>query len=228
MIRITSDLHGDINRLSSVVMEGEQNWTKDDILIVCGDFGFIWDNDEYLQNQRLKPFSQKPYTVLFVDGNHENFTELEKYPIVEKYGAPIRKIRENVYHLCRGYIYTIEGKTFFTFGGAYSIDKYMREENYSWWRRELPSNEEYHRGIQSIREAGYKVDYIITHTAPQTAIRLMGHTPDSHDAELTGFLDWVMCTVKFTHWYFGHWHCDRDITDKLSALYFDIKELSTN
>lgn len=49
-----------------------KNLTKNDYLRITGDFGFVWDGsktDEYWLNW----LNKKPYTVLFVDGNHENF-----------------------------------------------------------------------------------------------------------------------------------------------------------
>ena len=50
----------------------------------------------------------------------------------------------------------------------------------------------------------------------------MGKTPDRHDAELTGFLEWVLREVSFRHWYFGHWHLDRALTEKATAVYTDV------
>ena len=70
-----------------------------------------------------------------------------------------------------------------------------------------------------------QVDYILTHTAPREIIRMMGSAPDTHDMELTGFLEYIRHEVTFRHWYFGHWHDDRDITDKDTLLWFDVKRL---
>lgn len=50
----------------------------------------------------------------------------------------------------------------------------------------------------------HKVDYIITHNAPQQVIRMMNYAPIIDDAELTGFLDWVMFETEFKKWFFGH------------------------
>lgn len=234
MIYITGDTHGDINRF----FDGcalDTKLTESDTLIVCGDFGFVWFDESTpvgfnQDNDELDRLSHKPYTILFVDGNHENHDRLSKFPEVEKYGSTVHKIRENIYHLERGRIYTIEGKTFFTFGGAYSIDKYMRQEGISWWSGEIPNDEEYKRGIQAIKNADYKVDYIITHTCPSEIIKMyLHHIPDPHDGELTGFFDYLMYDVDFKCWFFGHWHADdyfkipmRGKTKKFRALLFDV------
>ena len=121
----------------------------------------------------------------------------------------------------RGQVFRIEDKTIFTMGGAYSTDKYIRKEGLSWWKEELPTNEEYREATQNLREAGNAVDYIVTHTAPREVIRRMGKCPDPHDAELTGFLEWILYEVKFKKWFFGHWHTDREIMQNVRAVWFD-------
>ena len=156
-----------------------------------------------------------------------------KYPEVERYGAPVHKIRDNIYHLERGRIYTIEDKKFFTFGGAYSVDKGMRQENISWWRQELPNDEEYKRGIEALKNAGNKVDYIITHTAPKEIIKTMLQMyPLIEDGELTGFLDWIMFEIDFEKWFFGHFHIDESFKAfirggdrEFHALFNDVKTI---
>ena len=60
------------------------------------------------------------------------------------YAGVAKDIRKGKIDLLkRGECYTIEGKTFFTFGGAYSIDRLLRKEGVSWWWQELPSPEEF-------------------------------------------------------------------------------------
>ena len=230
MIYVTGDTHGELSRFYERCMPGESKWTGDDKLIVCGDFGFVWygrsDPAGYRSNQdALDSLAARPYEILFVDGNHENFDVLNEYPVVEKYGNEVHKIRDNIFHLQRGRIYTIEDRTFFTFGGAYSVDKYMRREGASWWRQELPTNEEYHLASDSLKNADYAVDYIISHTAPQTIIRMMNNVPHPADSELTGFFDWVWHETKFRKWFFGHWHGDSEIAEKARLLWFDVERI---
>ncbi len=231
MIMITGDTHGELWRFCEECMPGESTWTEDDVLIICGDFGFIWYDETDLVGYRcneeaLNTLSHKPYCILMLDGNHENFNRLYSYPEVECYGEVVHKIRDNIFHLERGRIYEIQGKTFFTFGGAYSVDKYLRQEDISWWRQELPCDEEYRLGAQSLKDAGFKVDYILTHTAPNELIRHLGFSPDPHDAELTGYLEWIMFETDFKHWYFGHFHIEKTINlpngKQLRALFNDV------
>ena len=222
MIYITGDTHGEQARFSPAAMPGEDSFGQGDTLIVCGDFGYIFEGSER-ESAFLDTLAEKPYTICFCDGNHENFPAIYAYPREVWHGGFVHRIRRNIFHLTRGQVFEIEGKRIFTMGGAYSIDRYMRKEGLSFWRAELPTNDEYREAVQNLREAGNSVNYIVTHTAPREIIRRMGKYPDAHDAELTGFLEWIMYEVKFEKWFFGHWHVDREIDGKFRALWFDVE-----
>lgn len=225
MIRITGDPHGDISRFYELYYNhGESHWTKDDILIFCGDWGFLFLNNK-TENSFLDDLSSRPYTICFVDGNHENFDAINTYPIIEWNGGKAHQIRKNIFHLMRGQVFEIDGKTFFTMGGAYSLDKGSRTPGYSWWPDELPTDADYKEATSNLQKYGMKVDYIITHTLPREMILRLGKYPDTHDMELTGFLEWIMYEVDFKHWYCGHWHDDKELNDQFTILWFDVKEL---
>ena len=227
MIYVTGDTHGERERFLNNTM-GDEAWTSEDTLIVCGDFGFLFFNNatenaflDFLQKE-------KPYTVCFCDGNHENFDAIYAYPQEEWHGGRIHRIRKNVVHLMRGQVFELEGHSFFTFGGAYSIDKEYRREGFSWWPQELPSPEEYDTAWAALEKHGFAVDYIITHTAPQAVVeKLIAKQPwdirreitmEFKDYELLEFLGKVHHTVSFSHWYFGHWHFDTEVDERCTAL----------
>ncbi|MBQ8967806.1 metallophosphoesterase [Ruminococcus sp.] len=216
MTYITGDTHGDfsdtIQRFYSAgVKEG-------DTVIICGDFGFVWSIGSEHELD-LKELAKEKYTILFVDGNHENFELLETYPVVDYCGGKAHKIADNIYHLMRGQIFEINGKTFFTFGGAYSIDKYMRTPGYSWWEQERPSPADYDEAAKNLEKAGYKVDYVLTHTIPESMIYRLNKTPDIHDAELTGYFEWLYNKMEFEQWFAGHWHMNWSFEDRFHILY---------
>ena len=82
MIYVTGDIHAwiDIRKL--------KRWPakSNDTLIICGDFGLFWDALPSREEKYwLEWLHKKPWTTLFVDGNHENFNRLETYPKEEKY-----------------------------------------------------------------------------------------------------------------------------------------------
>jgi len=228
LIYITGDTHGEQSRFQDLAMRyGENEWTKDDYLIICGDFGYLFENSEK-ENAFLDRLAEKPYTVCFCDGNHENFPAIFTYPKEIWQGGQIHRVRKNILHLMRGQVYEIEGKTFFTMGGAYSIDRFLRILKRSYWEEELPSNAEYREATQNLREHHNAVDYIITHTAPRNIVHTLCKFPNEHDAELTGFLWWVSEEVSFKKWYFGHWHTDKKIDDRFTALWYDVVKIPTD
>ena len=225
MFYITGDMHGEQSRFYDLAYNhNETLWSHNDYLFICGDWGFLFFNNRS-ENAFLDDLSSRPYTICFLDGNHENFQALAEYPEELWNGGRIHRIRKNIIHLMRGQYYTIQGKTFFTMGGAYSIDRYRRKLNESYWPEELPNNEEYKEAASNLKAHGFNVDYILTHTAPREIMLRMGITPDAHDAELTGFLEWVYYETSFQHWFFGHLHRDQIISENMSAVWFDLHEL---
>ena len=222
MIYITGDTHGERKHYWSY--RENPNWGEEDCIIVCGDFGHLfWDDWE--ETEFLDKLEQRPYTLCFVDGNHENFPAIFRYPQEVWNGGLVHRIRRNVFHLMRGQVFTIQGTTVFTFGGAASIDKVMRIPGRSWWPEELPTIGEYAEAEKNLERHGWQVDCILTHTAPLEIIRRMGYAPGDEDRELTGFLEYIMYKAKYQHWYFGHWHEDRDISERFTALWYDIRVL---
>ena len=104
MIYITGDIHGDRKRLSWLKL---RNLKEGDTLIICGDFGFLWDNSTAEQNY-LMSLGKRKYNICFIDGTHENFELLDKIPVTFWRGGRVRRITDNVIHLMRGEIYEID------------------------------------------------------------------------------------------------------------------------
>ena len=120
MIYITGDCHSDFTRFSMDNFPIQTEMTKDDYVIICGDFGGVWtfENESEQEKYWLDWLNKKNFTTLFVDGNHENFTRLYNYPEKKWHGGKVHKIRDSVLHLMRGEIFEIDNKRIFTFGGA--------------------------------------------------------------------------------------------------------------
>lgn len=231
MIYITGDTHGqnDIQKLFPGAFPDGKNLTREDYVIIAGDFGGLWYGDER-DNETLKFYEEKKYTVLFVDGNHENFNLINSYPVSKWNGGKIHKIRDNVFHLMRGQIYEIDGKSIFTFGGGLSIDKIYRTPYISWWPEEWPSYDEINEALDNLRNHDNKVDYIITHAAPQTVMRnelCRIHPMLKADCSTEKFLDEIFMNVDFKMWFCGHYHIDAWIHScKLQVLYNNIVKLA--
>ena len=123
MVFITGDIHGDPSRFSIDEFPTQNEMTKEDYVIICGDFGMLWSlNENKKENERLDWLNNRNFTTLFVDGNHENFDRLNSYPVKEWHGGKVHFIRNSIIHLMRGEIYDINGSSFFAFGGARSHD----------------------------------------------------------------------------------------------------------
>lgn len=217
MIYITGDTHGeiDVHKLSKKYFN-YNGMSKDDFIIICGDFGFVWTGTKK-DDWWLNWLEDLPCTILFVDGNHENFNALNRYPVENWHGGKVHKIREHVIHLMRGQTFKIEDKTFFTFGGASSHDKWIREENKTWWAQEIATSAEMMSGVGSLEQTNNEVDYIITHCCSTTTQYKIA--PWFEPDVMTQYLNFIEKNVKFKHWYFGHYHIDKDIGEFYTCLY---------
>ena len=220
MVYITGDLHGyyDFNKLTDFAAEHPE-LTRDDYVIVAGDFG-IWSSTDIVYG--LKRHEALPFTLLFVDGNHEHFKALNALPVETWHGGKVHRLKDNVLHLMRGQVFEIEGKTFFTFGGATSDDKGYRIEGEDWFPEEVPSDEDIVEANRNLAQVGFKVDFIVTHTCDERTL----YYPLIRNARAffavrpeNGILSYFEEKVEYSHWYFGHFHTDCDVTEKKSVLY---------
>lgn len=166
---ISGDTHStlDIGKNVDFFNEHEGEYTKEDYLIILGDVG-VYGMSPVEESNTSKVLRELPVTVLFIDGNHENFDELNSYPVDIWNGGKVHFIEDNIIHLMRGQVFNIEGVRFFTFGGAYSVDETRFPE-------EIPNREEYEEGWKNLEKADFKVDYILTHTGPSEVVEDVFH-----------------------------------------------------
>ena len=229
-ILITGDVHGEIeimNRFSGKNFPYGKDLTKDDIIIVAGDFGLIWSNEpSKSEKYYLKWLQDRPWTTCFIDGNHENHPRLLDLPTEKKWDGTVGVVRDGIYHLRRGEIYNIYGNSIFCMGGALSWDKARRKEFLSWWSEEVPNHTEMEHALINLEKHNWTVDFIITHTVPKTITKIVGLKGDKKDATCD-FLEHISQTIKsYKAWYAGHMHIDKDI-GRFRILYYDIVDLTT-
>ena len=244
MIYITGDCHQDFERFNIDVFPEQKEMTKDDCVIICGDFGGVWNrNEESSREAKLMDWLEnRPFTTLFVDGNHENFDRLYAYPVEKWHGGKIHKIRPSVIHLMRGQVFEIDGKSIFAFGGASSHDiaggilepddpdfkkkkKKLdqgwypyRVNHVSWWKQELPSEEEMQEGIENLAAHDNKVDFIVTHCCASSTQTLLGCGLDKTDS-LTEYHEKIRQNTSFKKWFFGHYHDNRNVNMEEILIY---------
>ncbi len=210
-IFICGDIHGtyDIGKLQTFFC-GKEELTKEDYLIICGDVA-VCGFDRNRERETREFLKKLPVTTLFVDGNHENFDELNSYSEEEWHGGKVHIIESDIIHLMRGQIYEIEGKHFFTFGGAFSIDRDQRIEGLTWFPEEIPSEEEYEEAWENLKENDYEVDYVITHTAPFEVASELGFGSFDEAFPQAREFQRIADSVEFQDWFFGHFHVDEDV-----------------
>ena len=218
MIYITGDTHipVDIGKLSAKNFPEQKEMTKNDYVIICGDFGGVWDGSNE-EKYWIKWLKNKNFTTLFIDGNHENFEKLNNLPTVEFSGGIVHKVEDGIYHLMRGEVYTIDNKKLFVFGGASSHDKEFRTPEKNWWQEEMPTENEYENAQIKLKENDFKVDYIITHTAPTSMQNKVANEYEVN--RLTDFLENLKNNVAYKKWLFGHYHKDIVIDEKFTAVF---------
>ncbi len=227
-IFVTGDIHGsyDIHKLASSRFDA-RNLSKDDYLIICGDFGLVWDGSNSEQYWR-RWLDEKPFTTLFVDGNHEGFTALNELPTMSWHGGKVHQAAESVFHLMRGELFELDGRKVFAMGGAKSsaYDIAHRQAGISWFPEEIPSSEERDHAIEVLEEANWNIDLVITHCAPTSAklsLELATDRLDIHPMdEYTDWLDSIMQKLTYKHWFCGHYHVDAALDANIQVLYQSI------
>ncbi len=246
MIWITGDTHGDFSRFGSKRFPQAKSMTREDTVIICGDHGGVWDGSPR-EAYWLNWLEDRPFTTFFVDGNHENFNELNALPVHTWHGGKVHYVRPHVIHLMRGQVFEIGGLTFFTIGGASSHDiqdgvldpaspgfereywfkrrtqQMFRVKGVSWWPEELPSEEDYEEAVRNLEKASWQVDCVLTHCLPTSVMmKISGdYTPD----RLTDFLDTVMRRCRFDSWYAGHYHRNCVVDERFIVQWEQVTEL---
>ena len=92
-IFVTGDTHGPqqygmhsvdgyMHRLNTASFPEQKTLTKDDCVVICGDFGGVWSTDRTCvrespeEKNSLDWLESRSFTTLFVPGNHENYDRL--------------------------------------------------------------------------------------------------------------------------------------------------------
>ncbi len=222
MILITGDIHGDITRFKDKRL---RRLKKSDALIICGDFGLIWDGSRK-EKRILKGLGRRRYSILFVEGAHENFSELEKYPTEQWCGGMTRKISGNLRQLIRGNVFEIAGKTVFAFGGGKDDEANENQSDELKMKYEVPEQNELSEADKRLSERGNRVDYIVSYSPPRTiAELLMGQVQAD---KVSSYLEEKKQCVDFTHWFFGKFHVNKRIPTRFTAVFDSVIDSNVN
>lgn len=225
---ITGDTHQsiDIHKLNTRRFPLSDGLTKDDILIIAGDAGFVWSNsseERYWQDW----LESKPWTTFCVLGNHENYDLIKNYPLTEFGGSPARQIKPSLWYAESGYIYNLCDKEILVVNGADSHDKEWRREGSSWWADEQIKQEQISRALASLSLNGGEVDYFISHTGGSQIVSALGFKPTPSDLLLDQVIDKVIYRNGGKH-FCGHYHIDKYVNEnngRARIIYDDIIEI---
>ena len=216
MVYLTGDTHGNLDEKR---LNFFNTLTKDDVVIILGDFGYFFRAD------LIDEYPNFPFTTISILGNHENYSLFELFEDDEIFGARCKKMKDNVYIIKNGEILNIDNKKFLCYGGALSIDKSMRIPYVSWWPEEIPSRADYMNAINNLEIIDWKIDYFLGHTCSEKICEDFFHytykinDPTEKQIEQLEYeLKFHNCNYKY---FFGHHHKLR-ITEKYVALYEDV------
>ena len=205
MIYLLSDLHG---TLTEGLKKYEALYSEGDLLVILGDVGLSFPEHEDFE-RFTQAFLALPFPIAFIDGNHENFDFLNSFPEEDFCGGRVHRLSESIVHLMRGYVFTLEGKSFFTMGGSKSSKK--------WWDAGLasladePSKDEIARAYETLSARGNRVDYVLTHKYKRE---------DGADKySLAALTEYIDTSVTFKHWYSGHWHTSARVDERHTFVY---------
>ena len=248
-IFITGDIHGNPGSAISRIYQID-NPTEEDKIIVCGDAGLEYGGIISADTKYI--MSTFPGEWIIMRGNHDNRYWRNHTEISETYSSYIARpqdgwIIENNYLIEKQYynikyvkdgggLYHIDSYNFLFIPGAYSVDKYYRlnrnlpyekEERLNWLEKEFLftlAEEEFH-----------KIDFVIGHTFPLKMEKyyqdlfLSGLNESSIDKSMEQFLNIIMDTIEkhqsFKQYFGGHFHADRQLTEKYTMLYRDVMEV---
>jgi hypothetical protein len=231
------DFHGEIDilKINASNWPEQKELAEDDLLVQLGDFGLIWSNPNspcYKTEQYwLNWLGDKNYTVAFIDGNHENFTLLNEFPFVEKWGGLVREIptkNKPIYQLLRGEVYTFNDKKVMALGGAESQDKNQRTEHINWWKEERYTKDEEELVIDQVEKYKDEIDIVFSHTCPNSiAVQYFYYLNAKYSGPYSSmnlgieyfegkcncsvgkfFQHLVDIGLKPEQWHYGHFHDD--------------------
>lgn len=241
MLYLTGDTHGEnVERFSFKKNKGLKTLTKDDIFVVLGDTAIGWPDSGNYTKYTMEQLKCKPFTIIFVFGNHDNYDWAETLPQVDVFGGTMRQIvvddvvYENRYIVDSWTVADLSGYHCLLCAHAKShdIQHLYREDDYegiamakkrgewfrvahkTWWPQEELDTEAIEPFIQE--HENERFDAILTHDCPGMFCHIAG--PDGgmrlKPTSQEDYFDSWRERLSYEVWVHGHLHyeffCYRD------------------
>lgn len=201
---VCGDLHMNYKYAEKIVHQAAKQDAE--AIVQLGDFGYTFAPG-YL-NQINMWCEKYGIYFMFVDGNHEDFDWLLAQPVSED---GVRRLRNHLWHLPRGFRWNWGGVNFLALGGAVSVDRQWRTPGAEWWWQEMIKIDE----IEKVCEDG-PTDVMFTHDCPTNVDLHLGDgswipIQDRHAARVhRDILQRIVDHVQPKHLFHGHYHMKHD------------------
>ena len=215
-IWITGDTHEMFERIEKFCAEYQT--TKEDLLIIAGDTGINYNG--FVRDRPKKEYLESlPIRFLCVHGNHEMRPQtLLYYKLIDWCGGKVWQEAEypSILFAKDGEIYNLLGNQIMVIGGAYSIDRFIRNlYGWNWWRDEQPSDEIKRYVEKKLNKNRWNVDIVVTHTCPlkyePREAFLPGINQKLVDKTTEAWLDFIEERLFYSEWFCGHFHIEKEI-----------------
>lgn len=216
MIYYTGDTHG--GKIKIIRFYHNMGLTAGDTIVILGDAGmnYYGDNRDEILKTHLNLLG---ITIFSIHGNHEmRPATIPTYITKEWNGGTVwyEERYPNLLFAKDGEVFDLDGQKSIVLGGAYSVDKFYRQQRgYNWFADEQPSEEIKADAESALDHLGWKVDQVLSHTCPlkftPTEAFLPGLDQSSVDRSTEVWLDTIEDRLTYKRWFCGHWHIDKRI-----------------
>ena len=230
---ICGDIHGNILSVENIWRRRGKQVDGSDVLILLGDVGA-----NYYLNGRDSKFKKKlgryGFTYFCIRGNHEERPENcaaahpDDWHQENFFGNTVwveNKYPYIKYALDQPAEYKIDDKSVLVIPGAYSVDKeYRLQRGWTWFKDEQLS---YNERVESYNLLNKTYNYVLSHTCPTSwmpyirDLFLSQLDQGKIDKTMENYLQYMASNIHWDHWYFGHYHDNRDIPGMNATMLFN-------
>ena len=254
---ITGDKHRDFNSL--IIFCKTNKLRRKDVIVILGDAGFNYYGDKR-DDKLKKTLCDLGVTLFCIHGNKENRVQnIPTYGIKSFCNGIVYYEPQypNLLFARDGDVYKFNGKEFIVIGGAHSVDKIRCIENeLPFWGDEMPSDEIKAQVEDTLRTRGNRIYGLLTHTCPISFLptemfvstaraakqskmkndkkaqnQSKKEYPLDIDRSTEEWLEVLKQKVKYTVWFCGHYHADKELENirmmKNEIIPFCVPEEST-